>query len=182
MPRWSPQGVGGELLGDSWTASSTFQTEDGEATHEERALEEDQAARWSSQKDLLRDNERSIAPSSGGEVRPRRMIDIISVWVGRESPHFRGEAWGWLTWSLRRVSWRGRSPAGRPGAYFWEEGGQRGNAAPAVGRVKNQNWPADLVTRMEVTSDLHGVFCMRGGESQTVGAGQGVVGEEVKSP
>lgn len=35
---------------------------------------------------------------------------------------------------------------------------------------------------MEVTGDLHRVFWVRGGESQTAGAGQGVVGEEVKSP
>lgn len=39
----------GRAVGGSRTASSTFVTEDkDEATHEERALEEGQAARWGS--------------------------------------------------------------------------------------------------------------------------------------
>lgn len=42
--------VGGRGPGDFRTASSTFLTEDGKATHKERALKEGQAARWSSRR------------------------------------------------------------------------------------------------------------------------------------
>lgn len=86
--------------GDSRTASSTFQTEDCEATHEARALEAGQAARWGSQKDLLRDSERSTAQRSGGGVRLRPLIDVSSVWVGREPLHFR-------VWERHGAGWRG---------------------------------------------------------------------------
>lgn len=85
------------------------------------------------QKDLAEGQQELYNPELRGEAGPRPMMDVISIWMGKEPLHFRVRGWpaggepakGQL--ERKEHSWGAREAWGifpGRGKYFW----QRGNA------------------------------------------------------